>query len=83
MIIDGEFTEDVSRFDPAYPNILQKFDHKGYFLTDADKLKLKKKSKKPKIVQINKQDVELCCGGCMKKASKMADAEKFEFLRRK
>ena len=42
--------------------------------------KLKKKSKKPKIVQINKQDVELCCGGCMKKASKMADAEKFEFL---
>ena len=42
--------------------------------------KLKKKSKNPKLVQINNQEVELCCGGCMKKASKMADTEKFEFL---
>ena len=42
--------------------------------------KLKKKSKNPKIVNINNKEVELCCGGCMKKASKMTDTEKFEFL---
>ena len=34
----------------------------------------------PKIVNINNKEVELCCGGCMKKASKMTDTEKFEFL---
>ena len=42
--------------------------------------KLKKNPKKPKIVSISARDVELCCGGCMKKASKMKDAEKFELL---
>tara|TARA_Y100000816_G_C25861129_1_gene449627 strand:- start:53 stop:502 length:450 start_codon:yes stop_codon:yes gene_type:complete len=42
--------------------------------------KLKKNSKKPKIVNISAKNVELCCGGCMKKASKMADSEKFELL---
>ena len=42
--------------------------------------KLKKKSKNPKIVNINNNEVELCCGGCMKKTSKMAETEKFDFL---
>ena len=42
--------------------------------------KLKNKSKNPKIVTIMKNEVELCCGGCMKKVSKMAETEKFDYI---
>ena len=43
--------------------------------------KIKKDAKvKPKVVKVNGHTVELCCGGCLKKTTKMTDAKRMEFL---
>ena len=35
---------------------------------------------KAKIVKVGGEDVALCCGGCLKKTSKMAESERKSFL---
>ena len=43
--------------------------------------KIKKNTKtEPKSIQVNGHVVELCCGGCLKKTTKMTDAQRMEFL---
>ena len=75
-----DFTKNVSKY--ASKGNFQLASTGQYVQTNCPVTgrKLKKNSKKPKIVNISAKDVELCCGGCMKKASKMKDNEKFELL---
>jgi len=43
--------------------------------------KIKKDAKvEPKVVKVNGHTVELCCGGCLKKTTKMTNAKRMEFL---
>ena len=35
---------------------------------------------KAKIVKVGGEDVALCCGGCLKKTTKMAESERKSFL---
>ena len=36
--------------------------------------------KKAKIVQVNGEDIALCCGGCYKKTTKMAEKKRMNYL---
>ena len=41
---------------------------------------INKTGAKAKIVKVGGEDVALCCGGCLKKTTKMAESERKSFL---